>query len=861
MYNLSISGLQEECPLLNESATVLLTKLQCDNQLLRYKIEKLLSEKDGALHSFKDIQSWECGAGTKFKNQGKLHLLPSFQAGILKQALNSEMNTLHGSTIGSQRHTSENSNRYEDEVRNVAKKYSDGHFRGVPFVESSEYVTAIKCEDENAVKQSSGMKVGNVPFDASSEYVMLAEDEDALGAVNVPDIEISRDSVNDFTDHVDDGTFLQFRDHDGITDAPVALSDARNVAESSVLSTGNEAVVNFLFVTKDEEDFAESSVKDDGVAQPAVQVKDEVFAFSVRDRDGVLDHTVSTHFPGGDSAVKVNGNVNYLQSKMIQDMYDWEEYNVKVIKSTLKLLQTQFEDNIMSPDTGSILSSSVALATELEQSLVHLQNSITQCKVQKSDLCAHFQKRMELSVSKLKETAEGLVDDIDEQMYKLLKRIARKLKKCRGNLQDKWCHLTNKYSCESDAVCNWLNSSVLLDCKESDRQTKRKLNQFSYEGSDKLNAKVVRSTSDKKKKGTDVPSNNLKINIMKEEYDGFKSVDSDTASDADQKNIIHYTLTQAEHQPDSRVLQSSVNEDHEVIINHDSLNEQHLEMNIPMTVSKAFEKPSGQEQYMSELYKEWKHDSQGTFKTHFSKKEKNKYENKHKNVPWSKTCQQTYNGETGCQKFKNDQQFLHSQKFKGVYFECGHEDNQWCAKRNWKNEINNKDKKEYKKQEVEHSLHDKNKYHRQSVILEGVTLVNTGNPKQNVSGDWLLKMANARAEHRWLEHRSDWLFDRADARKLKRQRHHVAGNWYFQRARGREYCRYYPNSDWCKTAINSVTNYDWLHQSNYEYEYSENNRLHHSIRWSKKFVPRSFATAGKWMKDSFSKFSKQNKFA
>jgi hypothetical protein len=520
----------------------------------------------------------------------------------------------------------------------------------------------------------------------------------------------------------------------------------------------------------------------------------------------------------------------------------------------------------VSPDTGSILSS-VALATELEQSLIHLQNTITQCEVQKSDFCAHFQKRMEVSVSKLKETAEELVDDIDEQMYKLLTRIVRKLNKCKGKLQDKWCHLTNKYDCESDAICNWLHSSILLDCKESDRQTKRKLNHFSSKGPDKLNEKFVRSTSDGNEKGTDVPNNILKIHIVKEEYDGFKSVDSDTATDADQKKSIHYTLTQAEYQPDSRVLQSNINEDHisdKVIINHDSSNEQHLEMNVPMTVSKAFEKSSGQEQYMSELYKGWKHDNQGTFKKHFNEKKKNKYENKHRNVPQSKTCRQTYNGKTVCQKFKNNQQLLHSQKFKDKYIECGHEDNQWCEKRNWKNQINDKDKKEYKKQETKHSLHDKNKYHRQSVILEGATswvLVDTSTPKQNVSSDWMLKMANARAEQRRLEHRSDWLFDRADARKLKRERHHVTGNWYFQRARGREYCRYYPNSDWCKTVINTGPNYNWLHQSNYENEYNENDKLRHSLRWSKKFIPCSFATAGKWMKDSFSKFSKQNKFS
>lgn len=792
MYNLPIAGLQEECPLLNESTTMLLTKLQCDNQLLRYNIEKLLSEKDASSQSFKDIQSWECAAGKEFRDEGMLHLLPSFQTGNLKQPLNPEMISLHGNTISTQQHTSENGNQYEDEVKNISEQYSQGNMRRVPFDESSENKTPIKYEDEN-VKLPSGMKAGSVPFDSSSGYVTVADHEDEFGTENVPDIEISGNSVPDFIDHVDDVRFVQFRDHNGVAKTPVELNDVRNVAESSVLFSEHEAVENFLFAIKDKEIFAESSVKDEEVTQPAIQVKDKGFAFPVQDKDAFLDHTVSTHFSGGDGTPKVNRNVNNLQPEMIQDTYDLEEYNIKVIKSTLKLLQRQFEEDTVSPGTGSVLSSSVALVTKLEQSLVLLQNAITQCRVQKSEFCAQFQKRMEVSVSKLKKTAEGLVDDIDEQMYKLLTKIVRKLKKCKGNLQDKWCHLRKKYDCENDAICNWLHRSVFLDCEKSDRQTKRKLDQFSSKGPHKLNEKVVRSTSNNNEKGSDIPNNVLKIHVVKDKHDIFKSVDSD----ADQKNSIHYTMTQAEYRPDSQVLQSSISEDRmsdKVIINHDSLNKQHLEANIPLTVSKAFEKSGGQEQYMSELYKEWKHDNQGTFKSHFNEKEKKKYENKHKNVPQSKTCWQTYNGKNFCQKFVNNQQLLHSKKFKDKYIECGHENNQWCEKINWNSQINDKDKKYYNKRETKHSLHDEIKY-RPSVILEGVmswALVDTNTPKQNVSGDWMFKMANGRAEQRRLEHRSDWLFDRADARKLRRERHRVTDNWYFQRARGREYCRYYP---------------------------------------------------------------------
>jgi hypothetical protein len=811
MYKLSISGLQEECPLLNESATMLLTKLQHDTRLLRYKIETLLSEKDAASHPLKYIEAWECGVDTKFKNEGILHLPPSFQAGILKQPLNSDMTNLQGNMImlDCQQYTPENRNQYEDEARNV-KKYPAGSVRRVPFGKSSEYETPIQNKDESVVKKPSDMKLESVPFDlsseyitstenedesvvkvpsdmkmesvpvdVSSEYVMSAENEDAVGAMNVPDIEISRNSVTYFTDRVEDVTFVQFRDHDGVAKTHVELSDVKNVAE-------HEAVANVPFVIKDETNYVESCVKDDGVAQPTVQVKDKVSAFSVRDRDASLDHTVSTHFPEGDGVTEVNRNMDNLQPDLKQETYDWEEHNIKIIKSTLKLLQTPFDEYIISPDINSFFSFAVALASELEQSLVHLQKIITHCELQKTDFCAQFQKKMDVSVSKMKETAEGLVDDIDEHLYKLLTKIVQKLKKCKVNLQDKWCHFTNRYDCENDAVCNWLHSSVLLDCKESDRKTKWKLKHFLSKGPDKLHEKVLRSTSGENEKQTDVPQNILKNNIAKEEYDGFESVDLSTGSDADQKNSIRNA--------DDLVLTPIIPDDR-FFIDHDFLNEQHLERNIPMTVSKAFEKYSGQEQYMSKLYGDSKHDNQDAFKSCFSGKEKNKYENKHKNLPETRTCQHTI-----CQKFKNNQQVLHSQKFKNKYTKHDHGENQWYEKRHLKNQINDKDKKEYKKQQTKHSLHDKNKNHKEPIIFEEVAssvLVDTSTPKQNVSGKWMLKMANSRAEQRRLEHRSDWLFERADARKLERERHRVTSSWYFQRARGREYCRYHPHSDWC----------------------------------------------------------------
>lgn len=169
-----------------------------------------------------------------------------------------------------------------------------------------------------------------------------------------------------------------------------------------------------------------------------------------------------------------------------------------------------------------------------------------------------------------------------------------------------------------------------------------------------------------------------------------------------------------------------------------------------------------------------------------------------------------------------------------------------------------KTRKCLKKLERTHSWQDENKHHKQPLILEqsaSWVVVDTTIQKQNnMSGDWVFKMADNRAEHRRMEHKSDWLFDRADARKLKRERQHVTGNWYFERARGRAYCRFHPHSNWCRTGTYSGPNFDRLHQSDYENDYNEGDISHHAAHWSKKFILHSSAAAGKLMKRSFSHF-------
>lgn len=802
--NSSISGLQEECPLLNESTTNLLTKLQHDNQLLQYKIEKLVSEKDAAARLFEQIRDRECGTDAKLRNEGTLHLHPSLQVGIHENPFKLEISGYHATRIGSQQHTSDSRNQDEVEVRNIVNQspvLSVGRFS---VDENSEYVTLINYEEETAVKPPSDGETERVTSEPSSEYEILTTPKNPLMPANMQNVE--RNSVSYFTDHVDSVAFEQFIDHD----SSAMFSGEVNVDKSYNLLNKKKAVAEFPLVMNDENIAHGSSVRDDGVAQPSGHVKDKQFVIPIKDGD-VLEHTLTTDSSGGDTSPEVNRNVDSLQPEVTEESYDWKENNIEVIKSTLKLLQAQYDD-VAPTDTGRILSSSIALAAEVEQSLVHLQDTITECEVQKTDFCAQFRKRVEVSVSNLKETAEGLVEDIDEQLYKLVSTILRKLKKFKGKLQDKWCHLTDKYDYDSDAIYNWLHSSVLLECKESDKQTRRKFKQFSAKEHNKLKDKFVRSTSDENQEGTYVPDISKSHNT-KEEYD-FKSVDSNTVSEVNLKNNIPVRELHVKKQKPKKVR-----------INHDSLSEQHFKINTPVTVPEESGKSIGQEQYMSKSQKNFKHDNGGTFKRHFNGKEKNEREDKQKSVPGSKMCWQTHNGKTVCRKCKSSQQQLHSEDLKGQ--DC--EDNHWYEKKKWKNQFNDKKKSEYKNHETENNRHNQYKHHKQSVILEQVAswiLDDTNTRKQNnVSGDWIWKLANNRAERRKLERRSDWVFDRAVARKLKREKQHLTDNWYFERARGREYCRYHPHSDWCKTGTYSGPNYNWLHQRYHENGYHEDVKL------------------------------------
>lgn len=791
-----------------------------------------MSEKDAAVRLFEQIRDRECGTDAKLRNEGTLHSHPSLQVGIHENPFKLEISGYHVTRIGSQQHTSDSRNQDEGEVRNIVKQSPVLSIGKVSVDENSEYVTLIKYEEKTAIKPPSDGETERVTSEPSSECDILTNTKNPPTPANMQNVE--RNSIFDFTDHVDSVAFERFIPHD----SSAVFYDEVNVDESYNLLNKKKAAAEFPLVMNDGNNAHGSYVRDDGVAQPSGHVKDKQFVFPIKDGD-VLEHILTTDSSGGDTSPEVNRNVDSLQPEVIEETYDWKENNIEIIKSTLKLLKAQYDD-VAPTDTGRILSSSIALAAEVEQSLVHLQDTITECEVQKTDFCAQFQKRVEVSVSNLKETAEGLVDDIDEQLYKLVSTILRKLKKFKGKLQDKWCHLTDKYDYDSDAVYNWLHSSVLLECKESDKQTRRKFKQFSAKKHNKLNDKFVRSTSDGNHEGTYVPDISKSHNT-KEEYD-FRSVDSNTVSEVDQKNNIPVQEFHVNRKQKPKKFRK----------NHDSLSEQHFKMNTPVTVPEGSGKSTGQEQYISKSQKNLKHDNGGTFKRHFNRKEKN--EDEQKSVPESKMCWQTHNGKTVCHKCKSGQQHLHSEDLKGQ----GCEDNHWHEKKKWKNQFNDKKKREFKNHETENNGDNQYKHHKQYVILEqGASWIldDTNTPEQNnVSGDWILKLANSRAEQRKLERRSDWMFDRAVARKLKREKQHLTDNWYFERVRGREYCRHHPHSDWCKTGTYSGPNYDWLHQRDHENGYHEDVKLRYGPRWTNKFIHRSFSGTEKLIKDSFTYF-------
>lgn len=69
--------------------------------------------------------------------------------------------------------------------------------------------------------------------------------------------------------------------------------------------------------------------------------------------------------------------------------------------------------------------------------------------------------------------------------------------------------------------------------------------------------------------------------------------------------------------------------------------------------------------------------------------------------------------------------------------------------------------------------------------------------KTILSGEWFLNSGDARSEVRWNHHRSDWVFDRAYARRNKK----YTSQWFFQRAWARQQCRLYPSLNWCKKTI------------------------------------------------------------
>ncbi|XP_063232772.1 uncharacterized protein LOC134536786 [Bacillus rossius redtenbacheri] len=137
----------------------------------------------------------------------------------------------------------------------------------------------------------------------------------------------------------------------------------------------------------------------------------------------------------------------------------------------------------------------------------------------------------------------------------------------------------------------------------------------------------------------------------------------------------------------------------------------------------------------------------------------------------------------------------------------------------------------------------------------------------NVSGIWMLRMSQGRAESRRNGQKSDWLFERARARKLRRDTDHERTGWFFERAQRRDNCRLNPQSDWClgmKRSEQGQNKYSYDHFDNDddedEDEEDDDNKQHEYFRpkfWSKKIPSAPFAKTGKWLKNTVKEFKQK----
>lgn len=112
----------------------------------------------------------------------------------------------------------------------------------------------------------------------------------------------------------------------------------------------------------------------------------------------------------------------------------------------------------------------------------------------------------------------------------------------------------------------------------------------------------------------------------------------------------------------------------------------------------------------------------------------------------------------------------------------------------------------------------------------------------NMSGDWVSEMNRARAESRENEHKSDWLFERAYARKAKRNGKWDVNNWYFQRAEGRKSCR--------QKSCNEKNKFHYSPPNDSEKQYHDNNNKQHQKQKKyfnpKRWISKAYMTVSKF---------------
>ncbi|XP_049837159.1 uncharacterized protein LOC126281887 [Schistocerca gregaria] len=208
------------------------------------------------------------------------------------------------------------------------------------------------------------------------------------------------------------------------------------------------------------------------------------------------------------------------------------------------------------------------------------------------------------------------------------------------------------------------------------------------------------------------------------------------------------------------------------------------------------------------------------------KKEKNKKKQDHDKKKYKKSKQQS--AETRRNNGKDEWKHKDFKKMKEKYHD---------QRRNLKKQYHYKEEKHFKSK-----LYDTRKKNTHNIYKWNK---DEDYRHSNMSGDWVIDMSRARAESRENEHKSDWLFERAYARKAKRNGKwdmNNWNNWYFQRAEGRKSCRQKSGSEYSKITDPPPNESEKEYHDNNSKQYQKQRKYFKPKRW----ISKAYMTVSKF---------------